>query len=147
MNEYIYCGFWRRVTAAFLDAIILSLLCILLIMISFLVTPYITGPTEITAFHAIAWFFAPILISTFLILPIFESSAKQATIGCRRMGMKLINVNGTKITFLKSFIRINIIIIIKSTLIIELISILCVIFTKEKTFLHDIICQTRMVRN
>jgi uncharacterized RDD family membrane protein YckC len=61
--------------------------------------------------------------------------------------MKLINVNGTKITFLKSFIRINIIIIIKSTLIIELISILCVIFTKEKTFLHDIICQTRMVRN
>lgn len=81
-----------------------------------------------------------------LYVPIFESSSMQAALGTYILGMKIINEDGTRISFLKSLIRFIILGLINSTVILGIISIICMICTDEKKFLHDMIFDTRMVK-
>ncbi|MDD9334947.1 RDD family protein [Candidatus Tisiphia endosymbiont of Metellina segmentata] len=141
MNEYIYCGFWRRSIAVVLDRIFLItflLICIIMILLSNLPLADTLSDSFIST--------SIILSLTILYDPIFESSSMQATLGCYILGMKIINEDGTRISFLKSLIRFIILALISSTVILGIISIICMICTNEKKFLHDMICGTRMVK-
>ncbi|MFY9589708.1 RDD family protein [Rickettsia endosymbiont of Halotydeus destructor] len=79
---------------------------------------------------------------------LFESSKMHATPGKYLLNIKITNKNGTKINFLKSFSRLllYLIIIIFGFGIAGIINLLCIIFTKEKTSIPDMICGTRVVR-
>ncbi|WP_341751462.1 RDD family protein [Candidatus Tisiphia endosymbiont of Piscicola geometra] len=141
MNEYIYCGFWRRSIAVVLDRIFLIiflLICIIMILLSNLPLADTLSDSFIST--------SIILSLTILYDPIFESSSIQATLGCYILGMKIINEDGTRISFLKSLIRFIILALISSTVILGIISIICMICTNKKKFLHDMICGTRMVK-
>ncbi len=136
MNGYIYCGFWRRSIAVVLDRIFLIiflLICIIMILVS--------NPT-------LADTLSDSFISTLIILydPIFQSSSMQATLGGYILGMKIINEDGTRISFLKALIRFIILALISSTVILGIISVFCMICTDEKKFLYDMTCGTRMVK-
>lgn len=77
---------------------------------------------------------------------LFQLFSMQSTFGYKLIEMKIINIDGTKVTFLKSFIRVILIALINMTGLLALVSLFCLIFTKEKKFLHDMICKTRIVR-
>ncbi|MCC8415978.1 MAG: RDD family protein [Rickettsia endosymbiont of Gnoriste bilineata] len=126
IGEYIYCGFWRRFGAMFIDVTILMLIGTLVFFLL---------PTQ------------PYILLILLYFPIFESSSMQATPGCYVLDMKIINKDGTPIGFLKSCVRAFTIYLISSILLWLIVSTLCAIFTKnnEKMFIHDQIFRTRMV--
>ncbi|WP_375332584.1 MULTISPECIES: RDD family protein [unclassified Candidatus Tisiphia] len=145
MNEYIYCGFWRRSIAVVLDRILIIffLICVTMILVS---DSLLDGAVIA---EALAYSSIPTLIMlslTIIYEAIFESSSMQATLGGYILGMKIINEDGTRISFLKALIRFIILALISSTVILGIISIVCMICTDEKKCLHDIICGTRMVR-
>jgi len=71
----------------------------------------------------------------------FLSSKRQATIGKSLMGIYVGNPDGSKLSPLKSIGRASAAILTSLTL---GIGFLIVVFTKEKTALHDIICKTRV---
>ncbi|WP_367363949.1 RDD family protein [Candidatus Tisiphia endosymbiont of Nedyus quadrimaculatus] len=141
MNGYIYCGFWRRSIAVVLDRIFLIiflLICIIMILAS---NPTLADTLSDSFISTLI-----ILSLTILYDPIFQSSSMQATLGGYILGMKIINEDGTRISFLKALIRFIILALISSTVILGIISVFCMICTDEKKFLHDMICGTRMVK-
>ncbi|MCC8371911.1 MAG: RDD family protein [Rickettsia endosymbiont of Pseudomimeciton antennatum] len=142
MNEYIYCGFWRRITARLFDYIIMILICIAV----GLVWLFLTDISLFLAEIFVDWVFSAALLLLFLYIPIFESSSIQATPGCYILGMKIINKNGTRIGFFKSLFRFITLVLINSTGILLIANIVCIICTDEKVFLHDILFGTRMIR-
>ncbi|MCC8406614.1 MAG: RDD family protein [Rickettsia endosymbiont of Sceptobius lativentris] len=95
---------------------------------------------------------APLIILSILYWALFESSKLQATLGKYLLGMKIINKNGTRISFLKSLSRLLLDVIMGiiddgiGGPIITIISVLCIAFTKQKTSIPDMICGTRVVR-
>ncbi|BFD45376.1 MAG: hypothetical protein DMENIID0002_00220 [Rickettsia endosymbiont of Sergentomyia squamirostris] len=137
MNEYIYCGFWRRSIAVVLD-LIFSITFSITFMI--LVSKMLFSPLSNTLSGSC------IIALIILYVPILESSSMQATLGGYILGMKIINEDGTRISFLKSLFRFIILGLINSTVILGIISIICMICSDEKKFLHDMICGTRMVK-
>ncbi|WP_341758462.1 RDD family protein [Candidatus Tisiphia endosymbiont of Ditula angustiorana] len=137
MNGYIYCGFWRRSIAAVLDRIF-SITFSITFMI--LVSKVLFSPLSNTLHGSC------IIALIILYVPILESSSMQATLGGYILGMKIINEDGTRISFLKALIRFIILALISSTVILGIISVFCMICTDEKKFLHDMICGTRMVK-
>ncbi|MCC8483938.1 MAG: RDD family protein [Rickettsia endosymbiont of Labidopullus appendiculatus] len=151
MSEYIYCGFWRRFVAYFVDGVILMLFAITLSLVAILLldTSVFSDNSSIDNLFNDPRMLV-ILSPLFLYNPIFESSSIQATPGCYILGMKIINKNGTRMGPFKSFIRIlsiNLACISIFILILFWIgNILCIIFTDEKMFIHDWIFRTRMIR-
>lgn len=124
-----FCGFWRRSIAVVLDRIFLIiflLICIITILLSNLPLADTLSDSFISTLI--------ILSLTILYDPIFESSSMQATLGCYILGMKIINEYGTRISFLKSLIRFIILALTSSTVILGIISIICMICTNEKSF-------------
>ncbi|WP_375330821.1 RDD family protein [Candidatus Tisiphia endosymbiont of Oplodontha viridula] len=140
MNECIYCGFWRRSIAVVLDRILIIffLICIIMILVS---NPTLADTLSDSFISTLI-----ILSLTILYDPIFQSSSMQATLGGYILGMKIINEDGTRISFLKALIRFIILALISSTVILGIISVFCVICTDKKKFLHDMIFGTRMVK-
>jgi uncharacterized RDD family membrane protein YckC len=144
MNGYIYCGFWRRSIAVVLDRILIIffLICVIILVSNFLLDGTVIAEALSDSFISTLI----ILLLTMIYEPIFESSSMQATLGSYILGMKIINEDGTRISFLKSLIRFIILALISSTAILGIISIVCMICTDEKKCLHDIICGTRMIK-
>jgi uncharacterized RDD family membrane protein YckC len=71
----------------------------------------------------------------------FLASKKQATFGKRLMGIYVGNPDGSKLSPKKSLARALASMLTSATL---GLGFLLIIFTKEKTALHDFICQTRV---
>lgn len=71
----------------------------------------------------------------------FLASKKQATIGKRLLGIYVGNPDGSRLSTGKSFSRAVASLLTSATL---GLGFLPVIFTKEKTALHDLICNTRV---
>ena len=143
-----FAGFWVRFFAGFLDTLFLIPPLFLLL--------FLFGIDTYQMFHASDSFsnynsFTASssgqrinLISyglSIAYLAYFLSSKKQATIGKRIMGIYVGNRDGSRISTTKSFCRAIASILTSATL---GIGFLLVIFTKEKTALHDIICNTRV---
>lgn len=125
-----YSGFWKRFAAFFIDSIVVSL-CGFLILVIFKVI-YISASGS--TFEA--KFFGNILrvLLGWVYFATFESSPKQATLGKRALGIKVVDLNGQRISFGKAtgryFAK-----FISSLLL--FIGYIMAAFTEKKQGLHD----------
>lgn len=143
-----FAGFWVRFFAGFLDTLFLIPPLFLLLFLFGIDTYQIFHASDsfsnYNSFTASSSGQRINLISyglSIAYLAYFLSSKKQATIGKRIMGIYVGNRDGSRISPTKSFCRAIASILTSATL---GIGFLLVIFTKEKTALHDIICNTRV---
>ena len=140
MNEYG--GFWRRVVAYLIDAILIGIV----ITVVGSVFGLGTSTSEVSDMSAAFAYNADDLPSTLMSLAIgiayfagLESSAWQATVGKKALGMVVTDVNGHRISFLRGVGRY--LAKILSALIL-LIGFIMVGFTERKQGLHDMIAGT-----
>ncbi|MFC5272096.1 RDD family protein [Adhaeribacter terreus] len=140
-----YAGFWRRFAALLIDMLILS------VPVYFLATWFSDNPTQEinpTSTEAIEYQYFNIYNATsflinWLYFSLFESSAKQATLGKQAMGIYVCRIDGTRLTFLRATLRYFSKIISGVTL---LIGYIMAAFTKRKQALHDLIADTLVLR-
>jgi len=78
----VYASFWQRFGAAIIDAIVLSVLNVLLVFVFSSIVANLLS-----------------LVSGWLYYAIMESGADQATIGKKAVGLKVTNLNGERISF------------------------------------------------
>jgi uncharacterized RDD family membrane protein YckC len=116
-----YAGFWIRVVAALIDAVILLIPGFLL---NFL-TPVIGWIASMVVY----WLYVALL----------ESSVYQATVGKMALGLKVTDMQGARISFGRATVRYFSQILCGLTLGIGYI---VVGFTQKKQGLHDFIAQT-----
>lgn len=149
-NGPVYAGFWLRVAAYLIDAIILYIA-------NALVTMPIMG-TNMQAFidpeanpeemlELMMTSLGPVIGITTLIswlyFALMESSEKQATVGKMALGLKVVDMYGEKLTFLRATGR-HFAKIISG--IILCIGYIMVGFTEKKQALHDIIASALVVK-
>lgn len=154
-----YAGFWLRFVAAFIDAILLSIvdwiiLAPILAMIGITASggfPFSGMDTDdidiaalvatLTAMFGIAWIIkrgVDILYHSFM-----ESSKFQGSIGKMALGLIVTDTNGAKLDFTKAFIR-NISKIVSYFIL--CIGYIMAGFTEKKQALHDMIANTLVVK-
>lgn len=106
-----YAGFWARTGAALIDAIILGIAYKILSF--FLVAP-VTAPTDFKNMDAVLHYLnsampmQQIILYTVIVWGYFalqESSAAQATIGKRALGLRVSTCAGTRLDFAKASLR------------------------------------------
>ena len=96
-------GFWIRVVASLLDAIILSIVFIFLAVFILFFFGSLFG--EVAGFAMLLLFVLGAIILVLLYKPLMEASDYQSTFGKYFLNMKIVDKEGRKITFTKSFIR------------------------------------------
>ncbi|MDX6521561.1 MAG: hypothetical protein QOJ31_15 [Gaiellales bacterium] len=119
-----YAGFWRRVAAYLVDALILAIPNIILSRI---------GGAGSLAVIVVDWIY----------FAYQESSPAQATIGKRALGIKVTNTEGNAISFGRATGRYFAKILSVLTL---LIGVIMIAFTSKKQGLHDMIASTLVVK-
>ncbi|MCA9477950.1 MAG: RDD family protein [Nanoarchaeota archaeon] len=126
-----YAGFWLRFIAGIIDLAILSLLLSGFSVILFL----LSAPDILTTFSSI--------LLTWLYFALMESSIHQATVGKIAVGLKVTDMNGKMITFLKATER-----YFGKYLswFIFGIGFLMIAFTKKKQGLHDLIAKCLVLK-
>lgn len=106
----MYAGFWKRFLASFIDGLIVGIpINIIVIPISFLLgfaaysaDPYGEGAANgiMALFQFVVFIFTTVV--TWLYFALMESSKKQATFGKRALGIKVVALNGERISFGKA---------------------------------------------
>jgi len=156
-----YAGFWLRLGAAIIDGIILS-------VVQFVAVFPILGMLGLASFETLqnmegagmseddAVAMLPVIFSAigtitlagtlvnWLYYALMESSAKQGTLGKMALGIKVTDINGNRISFLRATGRYLGKII--STMIL-FIGYLMAGITKKKQALHDIMADCLVIRN
>ncbi len=138
-----YASFWSRSNAYGYDVIIVQLIA-LMPMFVFYTFPSMEQLLQqsdeagdwLSAFTNIAL----VVSAAYNIL--FTASSWQATPGKRHCNMRVVNADGSKLTLKQSAIRHA---SSGISTIIAWLGFLPVLFTKERTALHDMICQTRVI--
>lgn len=120
-----YSGFWRRIAAYLVDALILAIPNIILSRI---------GGAGSLAVIVVDWIY----------FAYQESSPAQATIGKRALGIKVTNTEGNPISFGRATGRYFAKILSVITL---LIGVIMIAFTPKKQGLHDMIASTLVVKS
>lgn len=143
-----YAGFWVRSFAGFLD--------ITFLILPFLLVFYFVGDVKISSFENVNnWqSYSSVILETngdnanlilqllsVIYITYFLSSKRQATLGKIMLGIYVGRPDGSRLTPLRSVCRGFASLITSATL---GLGFLLVIFTKEKTALHDLICDTRV---
>lgn len=119
-----YGGFWIRFVAALIDGILIS------IAMAFMpLEGHASGFISILA----GWIYAAAL----------ESSAHQATLGKMALGLKVTDLKGKRITFLRATGR-HFAKYLSAAIL--CIGFLMIAFTKKKQGLHDILAETLVVK-
>lgn len=146
----IYAGFWVRFFAGTLDTVFLAFPSVIFFFIfgldNYQLTTFQNGYSSYSSFKALAssnnsltdFIFYAINVAYIVY---FLSNKHQATIGKRLLGIYVGNCDGSKLSVEKAICRALASMITVMTL---GIGFLLVIFTKEKTALHDLICKTRV---
>jgi len=154
-----YAGFWLRFIALIIDTIVVQ------IMQSFVIIPLLVMiglsalvplefdlsnlseddlvtliPTLISAIFSVIFLSTVIQV---LYYSLMESSQHQATLGKMALGIKVTDMEGNKVDFMKAFLR-NIGKILSSM--IMLIGYLMAGLTEKKQALHDMLASTLVVR-
>ena len=80
----------------------------------------------------------------FIYVPMLESSKYQGTIGKMIMRIKIVDLEGNRISPCRSFCRL-IVYLVFCALHLYIISFFTILFTKEKKGLHDMACKTRII--
>jgi uncharacterized RDD family membrane protein YckC len=146
-----YGGFWRRVVAALIDAIIVNAAMVLL---SFVLPVYETAGTgrisipesamgigaelEYTPLGALI-----VIVGTWLYEALMESGPKQATVGKMALSLQVTDLDGERIGFAQASGRYFAKFLSGFVL---MIGFLMVAFTRRKQGLHDILARTLVVR-
>jgi len=139
-----YGGFWKRLGAYIIDWIILALITVVLMILFGLFLAYLgKNPDNESAMLG----FSLMMDLMTLLLPWFyyatmESSSKQATFGKSLLGMKVTDLNGERISFLRSSVRYFSKIL---SILIFFIGFIMIAFTAKKQGLHDMIAGTLVV--
>ncbi len=135
-----YAGFWRRGAALFVDGIIFWILSFCMYLaagISFLALERTPEEAKtvmiITAIQYLIWF----------AYQVYFIGKHGATPGKMALGVKVINADGSRVSYLKAFGRIF---ATGLSSIILGIGFLMAAFDDEKRALHDRICNTRVIR-
>lgn len=123
-----YAGFWRRLAASMIDALI----------------GMIPGLFITTIFRGGAAGFALGFVIGFLYRPFFESSALQGTPGKALMNISVVTENGERISFKQACIRFFCSYI---SMVIAYIGYFMQPFTARRQTLHDMIAETVVINN
>lgn len=138
-EETEYIGFWKRFCAYIIDCAVLSFIGF---MIGFLIS-FISIVLNLDNEVANIFYSVIGIITAWLYFAGMESSKRQATIGKTAMGIKVINQEGARISFLKASVRYFSKIL---SGMIFCIGYIMVSFTKKRQALHDIIAGTYVVQ-
>ena len=150
-----YAGFWRRFAAYLIDAIVVSaVLGIILVVLNLAGIPMfenVETVTQVEGMSASAEVTATpttlaiviIIVAEWLYFAGLESSARQATVGKMALGIRVTDLDGERIGFGRATCRLLAKII--SALILY-IGFIMAGFTARKQALHDMICGTLVVR-
>jgi uncharacterized RDD family membrane protein YckC len=136
-----YAGFWRRAAASVLDGLVQAGLSILVLVVAmFAVDPVPSGedpnPTAVGMYYLASW------VIGWLYFALMHSSARQATVGKRVMGIKVVSLNGERITFARATGRYFAYLLSGALL---GIGYLMAAFTARKQGLHDMMASTLVV--
>ncbi|MDQ2086601.1 RDD family protein [Herbivorax sp. ANBcel31] len=118
----IYSGFWIRFIASIIDSVILVIPNLFLIILDFHIACFILN-----------W----------LYFSLYESSSHQGTIGKRILKIKVVDINGKKISFLKATARYLCKFISAA---IFLAGYIMAAFTRKKQSFHDMITDTVVIK-
>ena len=136
-----YAGFWRRLVAYLIDYLV--------VIVGSLVVGFVigviagaTGAEEIDG-PWLAAIYAAAIAGYYLYYALMESSSHQATVGKIALGIKVIDLEGNRLTFWRALGRSVAKIISAITLFIGYIM---AAFTKRKQALHDKIANTLVVK-
>jgi uncharacterized RDD family membrane protein YckC len=128
----MYAGFWRRVAAYYIDSIVV------MIPVALIIVPFaFFGETLATIGTVLA------LVVMFGYFVVMHSSAWQATVGKRVLGVKVTDLEGNRIGIGRSLVRLLGSFV--SSLILG-VGYLMAGFTQKRQALHDMIAGTLVVR-
>ena len=148
MLGFPFKGFWIRVVASLLDAIILSIAFIFLAIFTLFFFRSLFG--DATGLAMLLLFLLVGIILILLYKPLMEASDYQSTFGKYFLNMKIVDKEGRKITFTKSFIR-TIVYVLHTAIpflnTVSWLAFLMIGFTEHKQGLHDILAETYVVTN
>lgn len=135
----LYAGFWRRVGAALIDALILTALSLGIA----LVVGTIAAPLGLESALVNLVYGGVRVALGVLYYPILESSTAQATLGKRAVGIIVTDLEGRRISFWRAVGRE----LARLAAVLSLgIGYLMVAFTRRKQGLHDLLASTLVVR-
>lgn len=144
-----YAGFWRRYAASFIDEMIVSLVVGIPLLILFAI--FASGrihsgkepPPEILVATGLAIFILAV-VGPCLYEALMESSQQEATFGKRALGIRVVDLQGRRISFGRAtgrhFGK------ILSAMILN-IGFIMAGFTKRKQALHDLMAETLVIRS
>lgn len=140
-GAFVYAGFWRRFVAILLDALLptVCLVALAFFVAVFLLKESIPSTSNSPLLMIFSIVFA---ICTFFYYPLLESSSWQATIGKRLMGLRVTDIKGTRISFLRALARY----LSKILSSIFFIGYIMAGFTAKKQALHDLIAGTLVLK-
>ena len=147
-TQFAYAGFWLRLVAYIIDAIILGFF-----FGAFVILPLMHGSIYVngTSFPEIMRQMGPqfrtarfvSLLGAWLYYALFESSAWQATLGKKALGLEVTDLHGKRISFGRATGRYFGKII---SAMILMIGFIMIGFTKKKQGLHDMIAGTLVLK-
>jgi len=145
----LYAGFWRRVIAYFIDAIVLSIvLGIVFGILGAIAGAALSGGDSDNAGGVIASLgavlYVVLIIAVWLYFALMESSAKQATLGKMALSIKVTDLDGHRIGFGKATGRFFGKIISGMIL---YIGYMMAGWTAKKQALHDMMAGTLVIRS
>ncbi len=146
-NVQEYAGFWIRVVAKFIDTFVFvgSLYAIIFLILGLSGYSFrsIFTPEGLQSLKSFGLIIDLLELVFCFVLPVFFLGKFAATPGKMLLGLKVVRSDGNRVTYLRAFCR-----YLSEFLsgIILLIGYIMAGFTGEKTALHDIICDTRVIK-
>ncbi|MEG3193338.1 RDD family protein [Lysobacter sp. D1-1-M9] len=150
-HEVVYAGFWKRVAAYLLDALVMSLVAwvaqIVVLGLFFGISAAEVGdPQALLAGAGVAGLLVGMFVVPVALQAVYyaalHSSARQATLGKMAIGIKVVDESGGRISFLRGIGRFFAAFL--SAMILG-IGYLMAAFTDRKRALHDLLASTLVV--
>lgn len=150
-SEYEFAGFWLRVAAHIVDGAVIYIIASVIMMffltsfVTVLTTSYFFSFLRSSLIYLMFTHLIAVVLSILFVLivmpPLFECSSMQGTIGKYLIGLRVTKIDGkSRIGFFRALIRS----FIRGILFIG--TIFCS-FTQRKQSLHDIFCDTLVIRH
>lgn len=134
MRDVAYAGFWARFAALLVDS---AILVIIMVGVAIAIAAVLPGEAAVLIGQVV------IFMVYLLYWPVMESSSRQATFGKSIVGIKVTDLNGARLSFVRAFLR-NLAKIVSA--IPADIGFLLAAFTRRKQALHDILTNCLVVR-
>ena len=145
-----YAGFWLRVLASLIDCpvyfviYLLSSFLVGFIMGSIVGTPDMWTDAEFTIIAILTNI--TIYVAQFLYKATMESSGKQGTLGKMALGLRVVDMDGNKISFARATGRYWLSFVMAIIPILNFIAYIMAGFTERKQTLYDKICSTTVIK-